>query len=116
MHATRAAHPRDSLIRFGADVVVPREIRAEIAVLKGIVAANVMSTNARQPHLRGSSATCSPSSPTCCCGLAPRNLDAGFAADWDAAAHGRRSASVPSSTRSRRLTDQSAMSWHTRLT
>ena len=47
--ATRSAFPLASLIRFDADVVVPREIQAEIAVLKGIVAAFVMSRNTRQP-------------------------------------------------------------------
>ena len=47
--ATREAFPQESLARFGADVVVPRDIQAEIAVLKGIVAAFVMSTNARRP-------------------------------------------------------------------
>ncbi len=47
--ATRSAFPLASLIRFDADVVVPRGIQAEIAVLKGIVAAFVMAKNARQP-------------------------------------------------------------------
>ena len=37
------------IVRFGARVVVPREVQAEIAVLKGIVAAFVMSKNTRQP-------------------------------------------------------------------
>src|SRR5690606_27450877 len=49
VRATREAYAQDALARFGADVVVPIETRAEIAVLKGIVAANVMSTNARKP-------------------------------------------------------------------
>ncbi|HKH09124.1 MAG TPA: deoxyguanosinetriphosphate triphosphohydrolase, partial [Agromyces sp.] len=47
VNATRAAYPQESLIRFAGAVVVPREIAAEIAVLKGIVAAFVMSTNTR---------------------------------------------------------------------
>ena len=49
VQATRAENGLGSLIRFRAHMVVPREIRAEIAVLKGIVAAFVMSTNTRQP-------------------------------------------------------------------
>jgi dGTPase len=47
--ATREHASATSLVRFGADVVVPAETRAEIAVLKGIVAANVMSHESRRP-------------------------------------------------------------------
>jgi dGTPase len=49
VHATRATHDQTSLVRFGGNIVIPREIEAEINVLKGIVAAFVMSTNSRQP-------------------------------------------------------------------
>lgn len=49
VHATRAEFAQTSLVRFGGNVIVPREIEAEINVLKGIVAAFVMSTNSRQP-------------------------------------------------------------------
>ncbi|MGL4339383.1 MAG: hypothetical protein ACRCSP_03020 [Rhodoglobus sp.] len=48
MAATRQSY-HGSLARFGAHLVIPREIQAEIAVLKGIVAAFVMSANARRP-------------------------------------------------------------------
>ena len=45
---------------------------------------------------------------------APANLDAGFAADWDAATSDeRRKRAVVDQVAS--LTDQSAMSWHKRL-
>lgn len=47
--ATRATHDGRRLVRFDAHVVVPEGIRAEIAVLKGIVAAFVMSSDRRQP-------------------------------------------------------------------
>lgn len=48
--ATLAAYPQERLlIRFCADVVVPREIAAEIALLKGTVAGFVMSLPTRQP-------------------------------------------------------------------
>ncbi len=47
VQATRATFDGGPFIRFGADIVVPQEIRAEIAVLKGIVAAFVMSKNTR---------------------------------------------------------------------
>ena len=71
-----------SLIRFGADVVVPREIQAEIAVLKGIVAAFVMSTEHAPADLRAAARRCSPSSPTCCSQTGDEHLDPGFADDW----------------------------------
>lgn len=48
-HATRAAYPATALARFNASVVVPQDIAAEIAVLKGIVAAYVMKISSRQP-------------------------------------------------------------------
>ena len=49
---TREAHPAAAIVRYGADIVVPREIRAEIAVLKGIVAAYVMRADERRPLYR----------------------------------------------------------------
>lgn len=47
--ATREAYPIDVLTRFTAQLVVPRQIRAEIAVLKGLVAAFVVSHQTQQP-------------------------------------------------------------------
>lgn len=47
--ATRAAYPQTSLVRYGAHVVVPRNIEAEISVLKGIVGASVMALEHRRP-------------------------------------------------------------------
>jgi dGTPase len=111
--ATRGAYPQESLIRFAANVVVPREIQAEIAVLKGIVAANVMSTNSRGPIYTEQREILT--------GLAEvlfatgdQNLDAGFAADWREASSeaGQRRAVVDQVAS---LTDQSAMAWHERL-
>ena len=113
VQATRAADGQGSLIRFRASMVVPREISAEIAVLKGIVAAFVMSHNTRQPIYaqqreilveladallaRGDSA-----------------LDAGFAADWrEASTDAARKRAVVDQVAS--LTDQSAMAWHERF-
>ncbi len=40
---------RSSLTRYRAGVIVPSKVRSEIAVLKGIVAAQVMTHNSRQP-------------------------------------------------------------------
>ncbi|MDM4761857.1 deoxyguanosinetriphosphate triphosphohydrolase [Galbitalea sp. SE-J8] len=113
VHSTRAAYPRQSLIRFGADVVVPRETRAEIAVLKGIVAANVMSTNARQPvyaHQRDVLTELA----TTLLERGGRDLDVVFAADWaEATDDAARKRVVVDQVAS--LTDQSALAWHARL-
>ncbi|HEY1532317.1 MAG TPA: deoxyguanosinetriphosphate triphosphohydrolase [Galbitalea sp.] len=111
--ATRAEFPQESLIRFSANVVVPREIQAEIAVLKGIVAANVMSTNARQPlYTRQRSVLTELADLLYSTG--PAHLDAGFAADWnEATADVQRRRAVVDQVAS--LTDQSALAWHERL-
>ena len=48
--ATIEAHPDAELVRYGASMVVPRDISAEIALLKGAVAGFVMSLKTRQPE------------------------------------------------------------------
>jgi dGTPase len=113
VHATRHAHSAGSLVRFGADVIVPRETQAEIAVLKGIVAANVMSTNARQPIYTEQRFILTELADALLATEAS-NLDAGFAADWRAAGDdtARRRVVVDQVAS---LTDQSAMDWHRRL-
>lgn len=48
--ATTHEHtPSNEIARYGAPIIVPQEVRAEIAVLKGIVAAFVMASGRRQP-------------------------------------------------------------------
>ncbi len=113
VHATRAAYPERSLARFGGNVVVPREMQAEIAVLKGIVAANVMSHNARQPiYARQRSILLELAETLHAAG--PRYLDPGFAADWAAAGDdAARKRVIVDQVAS--LTDQSAMAWHDRI-
>ena len=101
------------IVRFGASVVVPREVQAEIAVLKGIVAAFVMSKNTRQPiYLRQREMLVELADALWARG--PYALDTGFAADWAAADSddGRRRAVVDQVAS---LTDQSAATWHERL-
>jgi dGTPase len=111
--ATRAAHPQESLIRFAANVVVPREIQAEIAVLKGIVAANVMSTNARKP-IYAQQRDILTQLADVLLDTGTRHLDAGFAGDWSSATTDvQRKRAVVDQVAS--LTDQSAMAWHERL-
>jgi len=112
--ATLESHDSTSLIRFGAGVVVPSGIRAEIAVLKGIVAANVMSTNSRKPIYAQQRDTIVELAEA----LLNRGedaLEAGFAADWRAASDdAARKRAVVDQVAS--LTDQSANTWHTALT
>jgi dGTPase len=112
--ATRDAFPQDALARFGADLVVPREIQAEIAVLKGIVAAFVMSTNARRPIYAQQRDVLSELADALL-STGPANLEPGFAGDWAAAASDvERKRAVVDQVAS--LTDQSALAWHARLT
>jgi dGTPase len=92
---------------------VPRETRAEIAVLKGIVAANVMSTNARKPIYARQRDTITELAEALL-DRGPEALDAGFAADWrEATTDAGRKRAVVDQVAS--LTDQSANAWHKRL-
>ena len=82
-------------------------------MLKGIVAAFVMSTNARRPIYAHQRDILSELADVLLWS-APANLDAGFAADWNAAtSDDQRKRAVVDQVAS--LTDQSAMSWHKRL-
>ena len=108
VRATRAAHPEGSLARFSADVVVPFETRAEIAVLKGIVAANVMSTNSRKPIYARQRGILTELADALW--ARPERLDLGFAEDFAAAADdAARKRVVVDQVAS--LTDVSAMTW-----
>ena len=113
VHATREAYPQNQLQRFNASVVVERDYLAEIAVLKGIVAAFVMVTNSRQPVyafqrevLTDLAQTLFDSGST--------HLDRAFADDWSASSDDlARMRVVVDQVAS--LTDQSALAWHERL-
>jgi len=112
VHATRDAYSSGSLIRFGANVIVPRETQAEIAVLKGIVAANVMKTNSRKPIYLEQREILTELAEALL--AAPQHLDAGFGADWNAAgSDAARKRVVVDQVAS--LTDQSAIAWHSRF-
>ncbi|MDQ1513131.1 MAG: dGTPase, partial [Microbacteriaceae bacterium] len=110
--ATRRASPASDLVRFGADVVVPRGIQAEIAALKGVVAAFVMAHNTRQPvYLQQRELLLELASALL---EAPQGLDTAFRADWEAAGDdAARKRVVVDQVAS--LTDQSALTWHARL-
>ncbi|HEX7834532.1 MAG TPA: deoxyguanosinetriphosphate triphosphohydrolase, partial [Pseudolysinimonas sp.] len=112
VRATRAAHPEGTLARFAADVVVPAEIRAEIAVLKGIVAANVMSTNSRKPIYARQRGILTELADALWAD--PSQLDQGFRDDFAAALdEAARKRVVVDQVAS--LTDVSAISWLERL-
>lgn len=111
--ATLAEHGNEPVVRFDASIVVPRETRAEIAVLKGIVAANVMSMNSRKPIYAQQRDTLTELADVLF-DSGPSALDAGFAADWNEAHSdvGRKRAIVDQVAS---LTDQSANAWHSKL-
>jgi dGTPase len=110
--ATHEAFGRRALIRYDADVVVPVETRAEIAVLKGIGVHYVLQSPDRQRRL--------PLQRELLADLvaalwktAPADLDAAFAADFEAAADdAARFRVVIDQVAS--LTDASAVAWQER--
>jgi len=110
--ATREAHPQASLTRFSAGVVVPSEISSEIAVLKGITAAFVMTNTTRTPVYLHQREVLTELADALL--ARPESLDPAFAADFVGAADDRaRKRAVVDQVAS--LTDQSAISWHERL-
>ncbi|CAN5370832.1 deoxyguanosinetriphosphate triphosphohydrolase [soil metagenome] len=112
-HATRESYPSASLIRFRANVVVPRAVAAEIAVLKGIVAAFVMSSTKRRPIYRTQRALLIELSELLLVS-GDRHLEPAFAGDWaDAGSDAVRKRVIVDQVAS--LTDQSALAWHRRL-
>jgi len=111
--ATRAAYEQVSLARYGADLVVPPDTRAEIAVLKGIVGSYVMANVTRQPVYIRQRAILTELADRLL-EIGPGHLDAEFQEDWAAAADdaGRKRVIVDQVAS---LTDQNAMTWHSLL-
>ena len=110
--ATRRAHPAGELVRFGADVHVPRGIQAEIAALKGIVAAFVMANDVRRPVYVQQRELLQQLADVLL--ARPEHLDTAFSADWALADDdATRKRVVVDQVAS--LTDQSALAWHGRL-
>jgi len=107
--ATRDAFAQPSLARYGADLVVPRPVQAEIAVLKGIVGAYVMANVTRQPVYRRQREELVRLAGVLL-EIAPAHLDPEFASDWTAAHDdAARKRVVVDQVAS--LTDQSAHAW-----
>ena len=107
--ATREAFAQPSLARYSADLVIPRPVEAEIAVLKGVVGAYVMANVTRQPVYRRQREELVRLASVLL-EIAPAHLDPEFAADWavapDDAARKRVVVDQVAS-----LTDQSAHAW-----
>ncbi|WP_104081376.1 deoxyguanosinetriphosphate triphosphohydrolase [Cryobacterium sp. Y11] len=113
VHATKEAYPGANMLRFGANVIVPREIQAEISVLKGIVAAFVMTRNTRKPIYVQQRQVLTLLADTLY-QSGDEHLDPGFREDWQAAADdAARKRVIVDQVAS--LTDQSALAWYERL-
>lgn len=107
--ATKERYPDTTLSRFSGSVVVPTGVAAEIAVLKGIVAAYVMSSDSRQPIYTEQRALLTSLADELY-RLGEGALEVALAADWRAADSDReRKRVVVDQIAS--LTDQSAISW-----
>jgi dGTPase len=111
--ATRETFGQGRLVRYGADVVVPRETLVEIGTLKGVAAVFVMTADERQP-LYVQQREMLTELADALLAAAPSALEPPFAAAWAAA--------VDDAARIRvvvdqiaSLTDVSAVSRHRRL-
>lgn len=119
VEATRAAYADASLTRYGADVVVPREIELEIAALKGIMGASIVTIEARrsvyveQRRVLTRIADALWNADTLWSSGADQ-LDPSLAADFlEAGSDAARKRVIVDQVAS--LTDQTAVAWHSRL-
>lgn len=111
--ATKESAGSEQLVRYGAGLIVPDEIDTEIAVLKGIVAAFVMSSGRRQPTYRRQRELLTELLETLWA-AGDEHLEPAFQADFSAAQDdAARKRVVVDQVAS--LTDQSAIAWHRRL-
>jgi len=112
--ATRECFSGGPLVRYAADVVVPRETLVEIATLKGLAAVYVMTAAARQPvYVRQRELLTALAELLAA--RAPDVLEPAYAAEWKAAADdAARLRVVVDQVAS--LTDPSATAWHAALT
>lgn len=111
--ATLVAADGRSLARYGSAIVVPGEIRAEIAVLKGIVAAYVMEIDRRQATYRRQRDLLTELLDALWQGDGVE-LEPAFSADF-AAARSEADARRAVVDQVASLTDQGAISWYERL-
>ena len=110
--ATREAYPLDTLTRYRAHVVVPRVVEAEMAVLKGIIGATVVSIDGRKALYKEQRGVLKRLATALW--ESPDALDAIHADDFAAATDddARRRVVVDQVAS---LTDQLAIAWHGRL-
>lgn len=113
IEATHAHAAGTSIARYGASIVVPRDVRAEIAVLKGIVAAFVMASGRRQPTYERQRQLLLELLEVLW-DTGERNLEYAFAQRFREAAD-EASARRAIVDQVASLTDQAAISWHQRL-
>jgi dGTPase len=110
--ATREAYDTSVLTRYRAHVVVPRVVEAEMAVLKGIIGATVVSIEGRKSLYKEQRRLLARLATALC--ERPDALDAMHAADFTLAqTDGARRRVVVDQVAS--LTDQHAIAWHGRL-
>jgi dGTPase len=111
--ATFAAYPTSALVRYEAELIVPEDTRAEIAVLKGIAAHYVIDAEDRVQEITRQRELLSELVELLT-STGPGHLETAFADDW---------AEAPDDAARRRvvidqvasLTDASAVAWHHRL-
>jgi dGTPase len=111
--ATREAYPARALTRYSAHVIVPRVVEAEVAALKGMVGAFVVSIDGRKELYREQRRMLKRLA-TALWDAGPTALTPALRADFDAADDdtARRRVIVDQVAS---FTDQDAISWHTRL-
>ena len=111
--ATQEAYPGPVLTRYRAHVVVPRVIEAEMAVLKGIIGATVVSIEGRK-QLYKEQRRVLKRLATALWETGPDALDAVFRGDFaEAETDAARKRVIVDQVAS--LTDQHALAWHGRL-
>lgn len=117
--ATREHYATGDLTRYQAHVVIPREIELEIAVLKGIMGASIVTIERRREVYREQRAVLTRiadalSTTDTLFSSGADHLDPAFAVDYAAAkTDAERKRVIVDQVAS--LTDQSAVAWHARL-
>ncbi|GAA1409646.1 deoxyguanosinetriphosphate triphosphohydrolase-like protein [Glutamicibacter uratoxydans] len=113
MDATRARYGAGHLTRYNASLIVPEETEHEIAVMKGIAASYVMTSEGRQP-LYEDQRTLLAELVELLYSTGKENLEPIFAADWEDAADASAQLRVVIDQVAS-LTDVSAIEWHSYL-
>ncbi len=112
-HATREAYPVDTMTRYHAHVVVPRVVETEVAVLKGIIGATVVSIEGRKSIYKEQRKVLKRLA-TALWNEGPYALDPVYSADFLATeSESERRRIIVDQVAS--LTDQTALAWHRRF-